>query len=438
MIPVVITGRGLITPIGMSLAENLESLKTGKSGITRIPYWQELNLDSQVAGAVNLEGFECPAFDRKQIRFMTQSGVMAVAAAYEAITEAGYTMQDLPGSKMAVITGCGGSSYSEYYKSIMTYERTHSTRKISPFSIPRIMPSSAVANLSLVYKIGGESYDVSCACTSGAVALIQAIRLIQSGAYDIVMAGGCEELSWQQALGFGAMHALSSNFNEEPEKASRPFDRQRTGFVLSEAAGIVILESEAHAKARGAKIRGRISGYACNSNACDMVAPSREVSAAVMSDAIANASLKPSDIDYVNTHGTGTPVGDPEGRVPRMRRVPDDQQHQVPDRPPDRSRRRDRADLLLADDRTFLRQPVRQRGRHRGIHGMGRHRAHPAPERPRPPRSQQQLRIRRHQRRDHRFQPRRLRSISCPPSCIRRVRPSWRPLPGIPTSRSAA
>ena len=311
MIPVVITGRGLITPIGLSLAENLESLKTGKSGITRVPYWQELNLDSQVAGTVNLEGFECPAFDRKQLRFMPQSARMAVAAAYEAITEAGYTMQDLPGSKMAVITGCGGSSYSEYFHSIQTYERTHSIRKISPFSIPRIMPSSAVANLSLVYKIGGESYDVSCACTSGAVALIQAFRLIQSGAYDIVMAGGCEELCWQQAIGFGAMHALARNFNEEPEKASRPFDKQRTGFVLSEAAGIVILESEAHAKARGAKIRARISGYACNSNACDMVAPSREVSAAVMSDAIANAHLTPADIDYVNTHGTGTPVGDP-------------------------------------------------------------------------------------------------------------------------------
>jgi 3-oxoacyl-[acyl-carrier-protein] synthase-1 len=308
---VVITGRGLITPIGLSLAENLESLKTGKSGVIRVPFWQELNLDSQVAGAVNLEGFECPAFDRKQLRFMPNSARMAVAAAYEAITEAGYTMQTLPGSKMAVITGCGGSSYSEYYKSITTYERTHSIRKISPFSIPRIMPSSAVANLSLVYKIGGESYDVSCACTSGAVALIQAFRLIQSGAYDIVMAGGCEELCWQQAIGFGAMHALSDNFNEEPEKASRPFDKQRTGFVLSEAAGIMILESEAHAKARGAKVYGKISGYACNSNACDMVAPSREVSAAVMSDAIANAHLTPSDIDYVNTHGTGTPVGDP-------------------------------------------------------------------------------------------------------------------------------
>ena len=311
MIPVVITGRGLITPIGMSLSENLEALKTGKCGIKVEPYWQELNLDSQVAGSVNLDGFECPAFDRKQLRFMTQSGRMAVAAAYEAITEAGYTMQTLPGSKMAVITGCGGSSYSEYYKSVMTYERTRSTRKISPFGIPRIMPSSAVANLSLVYKIGGESYDVSCACTSGAVALIQAFRLIQTGAYDIVMAGGCEELCWQQALGFGAMHALSSNYNTEPEKASRPFDKKRTGFVLSEAAGIMILESEAHAKARGAKVYGRISGYACNSNACDMVAPSREVSAAVMSDAIANAGLTPADIDYVNTHGTGTPVGDP-------------------------------------------------------------------------------------------------------------------------------
>jgi 3-oxoacyl-[acyl-carrier-protein] synthase-1 len=173
------------------------------------------------------------------------------------------------------------------------------------------MPSSAVANLSLVYKIGGESYDVSCACTSGAVALIQAIRLIQSGAYDIVMAGGCEELCWQQAVGFGAMHALSHNFNEEPEKSSRPFDVQRTGFVLSEAAGIMILESEAHAKARGAKSYGRISGYGCNSNACDMVAPSPEVSADVMSAAIKSAGLTPADIDYVNTHGTGTPVGDP-------------------------------------------------------------------------------------------------------------------------------
>ena len=312
MIPgVVITGRGLITPIGLSLAENLESLKTGKSGIIRDPFWQELNLDSQVAGKVNLDEFECPAFDRKQLRFMPQSARMAVAAAYEAITEAGYTMQNLPGSKMAVITGCGGSSYSEYFNSIETYQRTHSVRRISPFSIPRIMPSSAVANLSLVYKIGGESYDVSCACTSGAVALIQAIRLIQSGAYDIVMAGGCEELCWQQAVGFGAMHALSHNFNEEPEKSSRPFDVQRTGFVLSEAAGIMILESEAHAKARGAKTYGRISGYGCNSNACDMVAPSPEVSADVMSAAIRNAGLTPADIDYVNTHGTGTPVGDP-------------------------------------------------------------------------------------------------------------------------------
>ena len=311
MVPVVITGRGLITPIGLGLAENLESLKTGKSGIKHIPFWEELKLDSQVAGSVDLEGFQCPAFDQKQLRFMPNSARMAVAAAYEAITEAGYTMETLPGSKMAVITGCGGSSYAEYFKSIMTYERTHSVRRISPFSIPRIMPSSAVANLSLVYKIGGESYDVSCACTSGAVALIQAFRLIQSGAYDIVMAGGCEELCWQQAVGFGAMHALSNNFNAEAEKASRPFDRQRTGFVLSEAAGIVILESEAHAKARGAKVYGKISGYACNSNACDMVAPSREVSAAVMCDAIASADLKPTDIDYVNTHGTGTPVGDP-------------------------------------------------------------------------------------------------------------------------------
>ena len=312
MIPgVVITGRGLITPIGLGLAENLEALKTGRSGIVQMPFWKELKLDSQIAGPVNLEGFECPAFDRKQLRFMPQNARMAVAAAYEAITEAGYTMETLPGSKMAVITGCGGSGYTDFANSVQAFDKCHSARRVSAFSIPRIMPSSAVANLSLVYKIGGESYDVSCACTSGAVALIQAVRLIQSGAYDIVMAGGCEELCWQQAVGFTAMHALSHNYNEEPEKASRPFDVERSGFVLSEAAGIMILESEAHAKARGAKTYGRISGYGCNSNARDMVAPSPEVSAAVMSAAIANAGLTPADIDYVNTHGTGTPVGDP-------------------------------------------------------------------------------------------------------------------------------
>ena len=307
---VVITGRGLITPIGNGLAANLDSLKNTRSGLTAQPDWLELGLETGVAGRVTVPQ-DCPAFDRKKLRFMPPNAQMAVAAAYEAITEAGYTMDTLPGDRMAVINGCGGSSYSEACNSAQHFLEIHNIRRISAFSVTRIMPSSAVANLSLIYGIKGESYNVSCACTSGAIAIIAAARLILSGEYDIVMAGGSEETSWQQALGFNAMKALSKNYNDCPERASRPFDRDRDGFMIAEGAGILILESEEHARARGARILSVLSGFASNSNATDMVAPSVEPSAKVMAAAIRNAGLTPDDIGYINTHGTSTPVGDP-------------------------------------------------------------------------------------------------------------------------------
>ena len=210
---VVITGRGLISPLGNGLAANLESLKNGKSGISFMPEWQELGLDSLVAGCVQMPE-ECPAFDRKQLRFMPRNAQMAVAAAYEAITEAGYTMETLPGDRMAVVNGCAGSAYKEVCNTTAQYFETRNLRRVSAFSVPRVMPSSAVSSLSLVYKIFGESYDISCACTSSALSLISAARLIQSGEYDIVMAGGSEEVSWQQALGFNAMKALSHSYRK--------------------------------------------------------------------------------------------------------------------------------------------------------------------------------------------------------------------------------
>lgn len=307
---VVITGRGLISPLGNGLAANLEGLKNGKSGIVFMPEWKEVGLESQVAGCVNIPD-DCPAFERKQLRFMPRNAQMAVAAAYEAIAEAGYTMETLPGNRMAVINGCAGSAYKEVYTTTTQFREYQSLRRVSAFSVPRVMPSSAVSSLSLVYKISGESYDISCACTSSALSLIAAARLIQSGEYDIVMAGGSEEVSWQQALGFNAMRALSHSYNDAPETACRPFDVTRDGFVIAEGAAILILESEEHAKARGAKIICDFSGFACNSNAVDMVAPNVESSMSVIDAAIRRAGLTPADIGYINTHGTSTGIGDP-------------------------------------------------------------------------------------------------------------------------------
>lgn len=307
---VVITGRGLVTPLGAGLAANIEALKTAKSGISLCESFRENALESQVAGKINFE-YDCPLFERKLLRFMPENAKMAVYAAYEAILEAGYTPETLPGDKMAVINGCGGSAYGELYPNVRKFEEARSIRKVTPFSVPRIMPSSAVANLSLVYKIKGESYDISCACTSSALAIMAGARLIRSGEYDIVLVGGSEEVSWPQALGFNAMKALSHTYNETPEKASRPFDTARDGFVIAEGSGMLILESEAHAKARGAKICCELSGYASNSNATDMVVPDVAASTEVMRLCLENAGLKPEDISYINTHGTSTGVGDP-------------------------------------------------------------------------------------------------------------------------------
>lgn len=307
---VVITGRGLVTPIGFGVQENIDALKNGKSGIVFLPEWQEAGLESNVGGKVSYE-YDCPLFDRKKLRFMPENAKMAVAAAYEAITEAGYTPETLPGSEMAIINGCAGSAYAEVCTQVHVFRETGNLRRVSAFAVPRTMPSSAVANMSLVLGITGDSFDVSCACTSGALAVITAARMIQSGEYDIILAGGSEELSWQQALGFNAMRAISRNHNEQPHLASCPFDKKRDGFVMAEGAGMLVLESEEHARKRGAVIHGEIKGFAVNSNATDMVAPDRDSSAAVMQKALKHAGLQPEDITYINTHGTSTPVGDP-------------------------------------------------------------------------------------------------------------------------------
>ena len=307
---IVITGCGLVTPLGNGLAANTASLKAGKSGIVYMPEWAEVGLDTAIAGLAD-HNVDCPVFTQKNKRFMSPNSIFAVAAAYEALTEAGLSPEEFSARNPALINGCAGSSYATVYESSSTFAATRRIRRVSPFAIPRVMPSSAVSNISLIFGIKGESYDISAACTSSALTIITGARLILSGEYDCVMVGGSEEVSWQQALGFSAMRALSHSYNDVPETASRPFDKSRDGFVLGEGAGMLIMESESAAKKRGAKIMAYLSGFATNSNAVDMVVPDAESSADVMRRAIKHAGLAPSDIDYINTHGTATPVGDP-------------------------------------------------------------------------------------------------------------------------------
>lgn len=306
-----ISGRGLISPIGGTVAENEAGLRSGKSGIIQEPSFVEHKLESIVGGSAGPVP-SCSLIDRKTLRFCPPVGVMSIVAVLEALNEAGIGLDELRNMRVAVIGGVAGGNYLELYKETDSYMKAnYRLRNVSPYCVPRIMPSNAVASLSLILGLTGESYDISAACASSAISVMVGTRLIRSGQYDVVIAGGAEKLDWVQALGFCACRALSRKFNDTPEKASRPFDRDRDGFVLAEGAAYVVLESEKHLKARGGRAISEVSGIASNSNAKDMVVPDATASADVMRAAIADAGLRPDAVGYVNTHGTGTPVGDP-------------------------------------------------------------------------------------------------------------------------------
>ena len=307
---VFITGRGLITPLGHGKAINEKALREGKSGVVFMPEWAEKGVLSSVAGVVDIQA-DSQHLDRKRKRFMAHNSMMAVLAVEEALAEAKLTPEDIAGKRIAVISGVAGTSYEEIYGSTELYLKTMSLRKINPCIVPRIMPSSAVANLSLIFGFTGESYDISAACASSAHATMLGSRMIQSGLYDIVICGGAEQTDWVQALGFTAIRALSKSYNDCPGKASRPFGADRDGFVLAEGAGFMVLESEESLKERKVRPISQISGAYGNSNATDMVVPDKDASVAVMRGALATANLVPEDIDYINTHGTATLIGDP-------------------------------------------------------------------------------------------------------------------------------
>lgn len=308
---VFITGRGLITPLGTGLAVNEQALREGRSGTVLMKEWRARGLESHVAGAAD-EDPECPMLNKKTKRFTPANARMAVAAVYQALEEAKLTPEQIREQPIAVIGGVAGSNYLELYNNATAFARTGRLRSVSPFIVPRVMPSSSVSNLSLIYGFRGESYDISSACSSSAHAILQGSRLIQSGQYDIVVCGGAEELNWIHALGFMAMRALSHKYNDRPEIASRPFDVDRDGFVIAEGAGWVVLESEAGIRKRNSRPVCEITGSAANSNCTDMVQPDAESTAEVMRLALKAAGLNPGDVAYVNTHGTATGIGDPE------------------------------------------------------------------------------------------------------------------------------
>jgi len=305
-----ITGRGLVTPLGIGQAANIEALRKGVSGVCAVPEFIEHKLESQVGGMVKVLP-DAGKYDRKLLRFCQPNALFALEAVGEALAEAGIAVEDVPKLRIALIGGVAGSYFTLIYNMTNAYCMSGKLREVSPLCVPRVMPSSTVANLSLHYGFNGESYDISAACSSGAIAIMHGARLIESGLYDIVVAGGAENLDWVQAMGFTAARALSRAYNDCPEKASRPFDVNRDGFVLAEGAGFVVMESEESMKRRGSKPISMVAGCASNSNAKDMVVPDAAASEAVMRDAVKNAGLKFEDISYINTHGTATKVGDP-------------------------------------------------------------------------------------------------------------------------------
>ena len=301
---VVITGVGIKSCIGNTYNEVLNSLKDGKSGITANETYKEMGFRSQVSGSVDINFAEL--IDRKLYRFMGEASAYAYLAAKDAIEMSGITESHLDSIKTGIVAGSGGSS-TRVMLSTSDITRDKGPKRIGPYAVTKTMGSSISAILATAFKLKGINYSISSACATSAHCIGHSADLIKSGQQDIVIAGGGEDLHWSSSNLFDAMGALSSNFNDDPAAASRAYDKDRDGFVISGGSGMLILEEEEHAKKRGANILAKISGYYATSDGYDMVAPSGEGAYRCMEGALQNYG---SSVDYINTHGTSTPVGD--------------------------------------------------------------------------------------------------------------------------------
>jgi len=302
---VVVTGLGIVSCIGNNKDEVLKSLLNTKSGIVFSEDQKKYNFRSQVAGTIkNLNLDE--HIDRKQKRFMGEGSAYNFIALKEAIKESGLEEKDISNEKTGIIMGSGGPSIKNVVYAVDT-TRKSAPKRMGPYIVPRTMASTCSATLAIPFKIKGVNYSISSACSTSAHCIGNGMELIQLGKQDIVFAGGGEELDWALSAMFDAMPALSSKYNNTPQKASRPYDANRDGFVISGGGGAIVLEEYEHAKARGAKIYAELTGYGATSDGYDMVQPSGEGATRCMNMALKTTRNKP---DYINTHGTSTPVGD--------------------------------------------------------------------------------------------------------------------------------
>ena len=301
---VVVTGMGIVASIGSSTQEVLASLREAKSGISRAEKYAELGFRSQVHGAPSLEADAI--VDRRAMRFLGGGAAWNHVAMEQAIRDAGLEPSEISNEMTGLIMGSGGPSTRAIVDAADT-ARSKSPKRVGPFAVPKAMSSTASATLATWFKIKGVSYSISSACATSNHCIGNATELIQIGKQDVIFAGGCEELDWTLSVLFDAMGAMSSGFNETPEKASRAFDRDRDGFVIAGGAGVLVLEELEHAKARGARIYAEVAGYGATSDGFDMVAPSGEGAVRCMRMALRDVKAP---IDYINPHATSTPIGD--------------------------------------------------------------------------------------------------------------------------------
>lgn len=303
---VVVTGLGIVCPIGNNSQEVVASLREGRSGITPADDYRRMGFRSQVAGTLKVD--LDATVERRARRFMGDGAGFAFLAMQQALTDSGLEPNEIVNERTGLIIGSGGPSTRALVTAADTArEPGKGPKRVGPFVVPKAMSSTCSAVLATWFKIKGLSYSISSACATSAHCIGNAAELISWGKQDIMFAGGGEELDWTLSVLFDAMGALSSHFNETPERASRAYDKNRDGFVIAGGGGVLVLEELEHAKARGAKIYAELAGYGATSDGYDMVAPSGEGAVRCMKQALGNLT---SEIDYVNAHGTSTEVGD--------------------------------------------------------------------------------------------------------------------------------
>ena len=314
---VVITGLGIVSSIGNNSKEVLSSLRAGRSGITSNADMIEHGFRSQVAGDIKLDVTDF--VDKRTLRFMGPGAAYAHIAMEQAIKDAGLEENEISNFRTGLIAGSGGPSTSAMLAAHQVVLKSGAPKRIGPFAVPKCMSSTISANLSTAFKIKGLNYSITSACSTSLHCIGNAADQIMMGKQDIMFAGGGEELDWTLSCLFDAMGAMSSKYNDTPEKASRAFDVDRDGFVIGGGGAILVLENLDHAMARGAKIYAEVTGFGATSDGHDMVAPSGEGGERAMRLALESLASHRT-VSYINAHGTSTPVGD-VGEIEAVRRV---------------------------------------------------------------------------------------------------------------------